>query len=102
MSRRASEKSVIDDIIRLLVLTPVWVGPILAVAAFALFRFLIPTFFPPKKDGFDAGILFRQIMPMVSWIVGGAILAIWLIAEFHKLRNRQLLDSRSDLESLRD
>lgn len=98
---RRQEHSSLDDLFDLLKLTPFWVGPLVAVVAFCLFRFLIPILIPAKTSGIDAGVLVRPLMGMLSWLVAGAVLVVWLIAEFHKLSNRRLLDGQSGVTSIK-
>lgn len=95
------QQSSFDDLFDLLKLTPFWVGPVLAVIAFAVFRFLIPLLIPVKTGGFDAGVILRPLMTMLSWIIAGAVLVAWLIAEVHKLSARRLFDGQSGMESIR-
>ena len=57
MPRRRQE-SVLDDTFDLLKVMPIWVGPILAVVVFILFRFVFPSFIPAKNGGVNTGALF--------------------------------------------
>lgn len=85
---RKRQSSFLDDVFEMLMTTPFWVGPLLALAAFALFRFVIPYFLQPKPGTADVGVLVRGLMPMLSWAFGGAILLAWGMAEIHKLAHR--------------
>ncbi len=94
-------QSLVDEVFDLLKLTPTWFGPILAAGAFASFRFLIPLLLRPGGGPIDAGILLRQLMPLLAWFAAGAILFVWLMAEFRKLSERSLRDRQTGIESVR-
>lgn len=97
--RRKQQDSILDDIFDLLKSTPIWVGPVLAVLGFALFRYLLPLLFPVKTGEADPGILIRVLLSTVSWFVGGAILFVWVLAEIHKLAHRGPPDRQSSFDS---
>ena len=86
--RNRQQDSILDTIFDLLKMAPVWVGPVLAVLAFGLFRYLLPLLFPVKTGEVDPGILIRVLLSTVSWFAGGAILFVWVLAEIHKLVHR--------------
>jgi restriction system protein len=94
-------RSILDELFDLLRFTPAWVGPVLALADFALFRFLAPLVFP--SSGFAPAVtrMFFQLMPLVAWATAIMVLVVWLVAEVDKLRNRNLLDSQSGIDSIR-
>ncbi len=101
MARRR-DASAIDDAFDLLKLTPSWIGPILALAVFLLFRYGVPLLTPTPKNGIDTGIITREFVPLLAWLFGGGILCAWVAAEFHKLFNRRLLDRQTGIVSIRD
>jgi restriction system protein len=98
---RRSKQSIVDDTFELLKGTPIWVGPILAVVVFAILRFVFPALIPVKQGGIDAGALWRPLFSMLSWVAASAVVVLWIMAEFWKLRNRHLLDSQTGLASIR-
>ena len=53
MSRR-QQPPLLPVIFDLLKVAPFWVGPILAVIVFVLFRFVSPAFIPATKGGIDS------------------------------------------------
>ncbi len=57
--RNRQQDSILNTIFDLLKATPVWVGPVMAVLAFGLFRYLLPLLFPVKTGEVDPGILIR-------------------------------------------
>ena len=85
--RRQTQESVLEGLFELLKVVPAWVGPVLAVIAFVVCRFLIPLIFPSKDGSFDAASMIRSILVMLSWFVAGGILLIWIIAQAWKLFN---------------
>jgi restriction system protein len=99
---RRRQESILDDAFDLLKITPTWVGPVLAAVVFALFRFFIPLFIPAKQSGVDTGAIMRPLMSMFSWLMAGAVLAAWILAEIWKLMNRRLLDSQTGLASIKN
>lgn len=102
MARRKNQASLFDDIFDLLTITPIWVGPLLAVLTFALFRYIAPLAFPPRHDAPDVGVVLRDFLPMLGWILAGAVLVLWIAAELSKLFSRKLLDRQSGIESIRE
>lgn len=100
MTRRRQD-SLFDDILDLLKVTPMWVGPILAVVFFVVFRFLIPSFLPDTQHGVAVGALWQPMMTMLAWAFAGAVMLAWVVAEIWKLMNRRLLDNQSDLASIK-
>lgn len=98
---RRRQQSSIDDIFDLLKVTPIWVGPLLAVGAFVLFRFVLPLLMLGKQGAFDPGALWGPLLSTLSWIAAAFVLMAWLVAELWKLFNRRLLDSQTGLNSIR-
>jgi len=101
MSRRR-QQSIVQDIFDLLKIMPIWVGPILAIVAFSLFRFVLPSVGNHKGLGYDSNELLRPLFQMFSWIICAAILMAWFMAEIWKLMNRRLLDAQTGLASIKD
>lgn len=79
--------------------TPFWVGPVIALAVFVGIRFVVPPLFAPPggRMGTELAAIGRMLAPICSLVV----LVIWGTAEIKKRRRRKLLDSRTDIESLR-
>ena len=94
MARR--QKSLLDDTFDLLKVTPIWVGPSIAALVFIVLRFVLPPFVPANSQ---AG--FRPLLLTLSWVSAAAILLAWILAELGKLKNRALLESQRDLESIK-
>ena len=68
--------------------TPFWVGPVIAIAVFVGFRFVLPLLVPaPQANSIDGGIVFRPLFWTLAWIVGGGVLLVWAMAEMWKLWN---------------
>ena len=100
MKRR--RQSTLDETFALLKVTPVWVGPMLAVALFVVLRFLVPLLLPAKQSGVDTGAVLGPLLTMLSWVLPAAVLLAWIAAEIWKFMNRRLLDNQSGLASIRD
>lgn len=104
MPRRSKRQDhhAFNDAFELFLLTPAWVGPVFALLAFLLFRYVAPLFFPVKPAGVpDLGILLRDLFPMLGWILAGCLLLVWLGAEATKFFNRFRLDSQTGDDSIR-
>ncbi len=92
----------LDEVFERLKVTPIWFGPVLALVVFVFFRFAIPLLMPSAKPGFSVSSLLLQMLPLLSWLAGGALLLAWFMAELWKLFNRRLLDGQTGLASIRD
>jgi restriction system protein len=101
VSRKRAD-TYIDRFLDLLKTAPVWVGPVVAVALFVAFRFVLPLCIPPPQRGADPGRLWRTVFMLLSWLLPVAVLLAWGMAEFWKLMNRRLLDGQTGLGSIRD
>jgi hypothetical protein len=88
MSRR-KKRDTWDDILDLLMITPIWFGPILAAMAYVLFAYVAPRFFPVKPPGeIDPGVALRPMLPALGGILAAGILFLWIVACFAKLARR--------------
>jgi len=79
--------------------TPVWVGPLLAVAVFLVVRFVLAPILGQLGEPF--GTMFGPFCHTFAPFFGFAVVVIWIFAEIKKRASRGLLDSRSDIGSLR-
>lgn len=106
MARRASQKtSVLDDLYEMLLVAPVWLGPILACAVFAGLQWLLPWALTPsdtkdvmKKTFF--GVFGTFSVKAAPW-GASLVLAIWLFALIGKSSHRRRLDQQTGIESIR-
>lgn len=99
MGRKRDEGSLAE----LLAIAPTWFGPVLAVAAFLLIRFVLPLLLRPNKAaGFDSNTALRSFLPGLAWIAGGVVLVAWVFAELTKLGDRRRLDRQTGADSIRD
>lgn len=83
----------------LLVHVPAWVGPLIAVAVFVAFRFVLPPIVAQGGETFE-----REFAPLCRGLalpVTAVLAVIWILGEIKKRSRRRLLDSRSDVASLR-
>lgn len=103
-SRRKNENSIVDELFDLLEVTPVWVGPVLALVLFAFLRWLVPLIFHGSVGGSEFGDSLAGTLSMLavklSWFAAIAVLVIWLGAELKKLLNRQRLDGQTGSQSV--
>jgi restriction system protein len=73
-------------------------GPVLATLAYAALRFGWPALF---SAGDASKVLLGGIGPAIAAWAGLAIVVLWIFAEVHKWHRRRLLDTQTDLESVR-
>ena len=90
-----------DDLMRLLVRAPAWLGPLLAVALFVGLRHLAPMLLPRLDGTIPVGEMLARMLPSIAWVAVGLVLAAWIAAEIAKLRQRRLLDHQQGLETIR-
>lgn len=99
MSRRRPSpvETMADDLLKILIHVPVWVGPIVAAVAYLVFRYLVPAMMPSDP----IGGMFR------AFVRGAAIVApmfmgmVWLASLVVRWKRGKLLDSRDSMASLR-
>ena len=104
MARRKKD-NLLDDLSHLLMTTPWWAGPLLALVAFLLFRLAIPLILGiGAGEGPDLLRMPRQVFTGFSVMVapwfGVLVLICWAVTEVKKLANRKLLDKQSGLDSI--
>jgi len=102
MARRRSRSSAdeaADALGDLLMLTPWWAGPLLALGFYVVVRFVAPLLFSAASE--PAQAVLGGLCPILAPLVAVLVLVIWVVAEIKKSSRRRLLDSRSDVESLR-
>lgn len=95
-----------DDLLALLVNSPWWIGPILALVAFSFFRFVIPAVVGGISDSDNAstktvGSILAPISTRLAPFASLGVIALWLLAELKKLADRKRLDSQTGIESIR-
>lgn len=81
-------------------LTPIWVGPLLAIGMYVLLRFVIPPLIATDSESL-VGNVFGAVSQYIAPLGGAGVLVIWVVAEVKKFSRRRLLDSRSGIGSLR-
>ncbi len=102
MARRRRDDTTLFDIwFEFLKDIPAWVGPVVAVSAFLILRYIVPIVFPAPKTGFSTGSILNPLLPMLAWIMGGGLLVAWVAAEAHKLSNRMRFDRQAGIGSIR-
>ena len=101
MTRSKKDEGLLGDLYEMLLLSPAWLGPPLALIVFLVLRFLIPAVFGGGEET-GMGTVVAGVARGISWIAAGLVLCIWLLAEFQKWRRRRLLDAQSGLNSIRD
>lgn len=91
------KNNVLDDLYELFVFLPWWVGIPVALVAYGLFTWVIPSF--NNGSGIlPVGAASRQFAPLAS----GLVILVWLFALGVKLQRRRLLDSKLEIQSIRD
>ncbi len=102
MSRRETKsvaKHYAKNLYEIFEIVPVWVGLILALLVYLVTAFLIPMIWETPDDPLRA--TFAAISKTLSPWLTAIVLVIWIFAEIKKFGNRRLLDTQSDLNSLR-
>jgi len=77
---------------------PAWVGPAFALGLFIILRGA-PYLMHPTNP--SAALSQQQFYSSLSWLIPGALLLFWLMAEIKKFFNRRRLDSLHDLNDIR-
>jgi restriction system protein len=97
------QSSFAEDVFELLMLTPPWVGPVLAGLSYVFFRYLLPflvsLFGSPRVD---LSTSLRSLYSMLGLFFALCILIGWAGAELRKFLDRRILDTRSSVGSLND
>jgi len=88
-----------DDFLVILQHTPVWVGPVIALAGYLLLRFVIPPIIRTAREPY--GEIFGDLPEVIAPLVAFFVLFVWVVAEIKKFGRRRLFASRPDLASLR-
>ncbi|NJL31091.1 MAG: restriction endonuclease [Phycisphaerales bacterium] len=103
MSRSAKSSSLFNACLELLLITPRWVGPVLAVFLWALVRYGVPRLIPAASEGeIDLQLISAPIVQIFTWILPGMVLAAWVVAEIRKFTDRRRLDGIKQLADLRN
>lgn len=103
--------SAMDDLLALFIAVPWWIGPIVSVLGFLVFRYALSpmmlyavsftgndktrTIFENMKP------LMQQIPPMLAPWVAGLVLFVWLASLVQKQKRRALLASAKSIEKIR-
>lgn len=102
MSRRRSKTGAdhaADALDELLMMTPWWVGPVLALGVYLVMLVPLPALI--RLAGEPLGTTFATVCHNIAPYGGLVVGVIWIIAEAKKFSRRRLLDTQSDLGSLR-
>jgi restriction system protein len=97
--RKSDADAAADGLIAFMEVVPVWVGPILALVAYLLLRFLVPVLIGGASEPFQRvyGGLSQQLAPLGA----GVVLFLWILAEIKKRGRRRLLDGQGDFSKIR-
>jgi restriction system protein len=101
MGRQKPQPATLDELFDTLMITPVWVGPLLAVIVFVVLFFFAPILFRTPSEGVDMGALFRPMMRLFAVFAFILVIVTWGVAELHKVKRRRLFDRQNGLESIR-
>ncbi|UCF34407.1 MAG: restriction endonuclease [Phycisphaerales bacterium] len=98
MPRNRRQENPLDAIFDTLVTVPIWVGPVLAGGTYVALRFIWPAAF----SGEEATQTFMRGIGQVAapWLAL-VLVFVWLAAEYHKRKRRQLLEAQTGIDSIR-
>ncbi len=93
----------LDHLFEIFRRVPIWVGPVVALLAFVLIRYVVPQAVPtpPAMGKLDAAELLRPAWTFAAWFSAVAVIAAWVAAEISKRRGAYLLDHESDASGIR-
>lgn len=105
-SSHLQSDKLLDEFFSVLLLAPVWFGPISAAGIYAAFRWLFPWSLTAGFAGQQAFKLPVDVfsglsMTFAPWFAG-LVLVIWGIAEFRKRTDRKRFDKVTDAKSIAD
>lgn len=90
--RRKAKSSLATELLELLMLTPWWIGPLLAVLTFAAIRWLVPVWLSAQfpEPGFSHNLFtgLARGAAIYAWLAGAVVLLIWGTAELTKLSSK--------------
>jgi restriction system protein len=93
-----------DELYELLSAAPVWLGPVVAIVAFATFRWAIPLALSAISSENETGRSLSQVWgglaTTLSPFVGCVVILIWVAAEVRKGLNRRRLDRQTGIDSI--
>ena len=100
MNARRNERSILNDLFEMLVVTPIWFGPIFAGLVFATLYWVMPWALLPRNPGDITERTISQVIGGSSVYVApyaaGVALFVWLVAEGKKfMRRRELARSET-------
>ncbi|MCC6683416.1 MAG: restriction endonuclease [Phycisphaeraceae bacterium] len=101
MSRRQND-SLSELASQLFIVTPIWVGPVVALFTWMVFYWIAPALMPQLFGNIDMTQFWHQIFRGLAWIAGAVVLLAWFGAEMTKYRRRKMLDGQTGLSSIRD
>lgn len=99
MARR--KEGIIDLIFGLLMLGPVWLGPVLAAAVAGIGWFVLPGLLTGSSDKIPVAATIVPIIKNGAIILAGFILIMWLVSLAKRSATRQTFDSHSNLDAIR-
>ncbi len=99
---RRKDESLLEELFDALSLAPIWVGPVLAGFVLILICYGLPRFLPSSGPGqVDVSPLVASLIPVLGYLLAGAILFVWVAAEVRKLVTRGRLDRQTGADSIR-
>lgn len=100
MARRSQAEMLSSEFFELFLLTPAWVGPVVAILAFIVLRYILPVLL--SGMGEPLGPVLSTISVSFALWAFVILLGIWGFAELQKWLRRRLLDRQGDLASIRN
>jgi restriction system protein len=99
MARR--KEGILDLIFSVLMLGPVWLGPVLAAAVAGFGWFVLPGLFTSSSDKIPIGTTLAPLAQKIVLILAGFILVMWLISLAKRAADRKTFDSHSGLDAIK-
>lgn len=81
---RRRQRGLFDATFEVLIAVPAWIGFLLAVTLCCVFHYVFPLCLPPSRQDFDPFDILKPVFSMLAWLLGSAVMALWVLAQVWK------------------